>query len=114
MLEKRYRLNSHEVRRVRQDGRTYHAPHFVLQTAPASQSGAAGCAVVVSGKMAKTAVARNRLRRRLYAVLAENIAYEALQEALVLFARRGAQELAPADMREEVRGLLTRAGVPVR
>jgi ribonuclease P protein component len=51
-----------EIRSL-QRGRPYFSTHFVLKYAPA-KSGAWRCAVVVSTKVSKKAVVRNRLKRQ--------------------------------------------------
>ena len=65
MLPKRRRLRAAEVREILRRGRSIRSgPYSVTYL-----SGPAAAAVVVSTKVAKTAVLRNRLRRRAYAVL---------------------------------------------
>jgi ribonuclease P protein component len=72
MLNKKYRFHSRGgVRYVYQKGKTVLTPKMSLVFAPNSR-GFTRMAVVVSKKVMKTAVARNRIRRRVYEVLRKN------------------------------------------
>lgn len=67
MLPARKRLAAAEVREILKSGKAVRSGHLLLKYCPA-RSGAA--AVVVSKKVAKSAVARNRIRRSIYRELA--------------------------------------------
>lgn len=67
MLPARKRLAAAEVREILKSGKTARAGHLLMKYCPA-RAGAA--AVVVSKKVAKSAVARNRIRRSVYRNLA--------------------------------------------
>jgi ribonuclease P protein component len=69
MLAKKHRLNAHAVREVLARGSIKRTATFVTRVLP---SPAFQCAVVVSKKIAKTAVERNRIRRVVYAKIASN------------------------------------------
>lgn len=66
MLPKRERLTTSVFNHIFPSGRRYHSPSLQLIHAP---SPAFHAAAVVGKKVAKTAVARNALRRTLYALL---------------------------------------------
>lgn len=66
MLAKRSRLTSAEVRAILGSGRSARAEGLSCKYIPAADARAA---VVVSKKIAKTAVMRNRLRRAVYRTL---------------------------------------------
>lgn len=67
MLSKRARLTTAEVKKVLDSGRGKRATLLGIKTLP--HSGTFKCAVVISKKIAKTAVARNRVRRAVYEAL---------------------------------------------
>ena len=72
MLSKRFRFHSRGgVKWVYQHGKTVRAQQMSLVFAPNSK-GFTRMAVVVSKKVEKTAVRRNRIRRRVYEVLRRN------------------------------------------
>ena len=75
MLNKRYRFHSRGgVRYVYQRGKTIRKPDISLVFAPNSR-GFTRVAVVVSKKVNKSAVGRNRIRRRVYEALRRNFEY---------------------------------------
>lgn len=66
MLPKEKRLTTNGFNRFFGVGRRYHSEHFTLMHVPFPVTKAA---VVVGKKVAKKAVERNRMRRRVYTVL---------------------------------------------
>lgn len=73
MLSKKYRFHSRGgVRYVYQKGKTIRKPKMSLVFCENTR-GFTRMAVVVSKKVNKTAVGRNRIRRRVYEVLRKNI-----------------------------------------
>ena len=72
MLNKKYRFHSRGgVRYVYQKGKTIRSPKMSLVFTP-NTKGFTRIAVVVSKKVNKTAIGRNRIRRRIYEVLRVN------------------------------------------
>ena len=72
MLNKRYRFHSRGgVRYVYQKGKTIRSPKVSLVFLP-NERKFTRIAVVVSKKVNKTAVGRNRIRRRVYEILRKN------------------------------------------
>ena len=75
MLNKKYRFHSRGgVRYVYQKGKTIRKPKMSLVFAENTR-GFTRIAVVVSKKVMKTAVGRNRIRRRVYEALRKNMEY---------------------------------------
>lgn len=75
MLNKRYRFHSRGgVRYVYQKGKTVRKPKMSLVFAENTR-GFTRAAVVVSKKVMKSAVGRNRIRRRIYEALRKNFEY---------------------------------------
>lgn len=73
MLNKKYRFHSRGgVRYVYKNGRTIRSPKMSLVFVENTR-GFTRFAVVVSKKVMKTAVGRNRIRRRVYEVLRKNM-----------------------------------------
>lgn len=83
-------------------GRRMHTPGFTIVYAPAPKARAAA---VVSKKIARTAVARNRLRRRIYAAL-----YEAGIGGghIIVVAKHPAVSYSYARLEEEISGALSK------
>ena len=75
MLSKKYRFHSRGgVRYVYQKGKTIRSPRMSLVFVK-NERGFTRIAVVVSKKVMKTAVGRNRIRRRVYEALRKNLEY---------------------------------------
>lgn len=80
MLNKKYRFHSRGgVRYVYQKGKTVRSSKASLVFVP-NERGFTRVAVVVSKKVEKTAVGRNRIRRRVYEVIRRN--FELLPKAV--------------------------------
>jgi ribonuclease P protein component len=70
MIGSTHRFHGHNaLRYVYQHGRTQRSPQFSLRYASNDRQAGYRVAVVVSKKVHKSAVKRNRIRRRLYAAL---------------------------------------------
>jgi len=101
MLPKRYRLTTADFKNFK-GAHVLHTPHFLLRVKRAERG---RVAAVVSTAVAKRAVVRNTLRRRVYAVFEKEPPSSIL---LVVSAKRGAAELSFQEIRQEVLGALTR------
>jgi ribonuclease P protein component len=67
MISRRHRFHGYgSLRFVYRNGRTVRGPLFAVKSVPNNQKKSYRLAVVVSRKVSKSAVARNRMRRRLY------------------------------------------------
>jgi len=108
MLPKRHRLRSADFKRLR--GATLlHTPHFLIRVKPDARRAAA--AAVVSVAVAKNAVSRNLLRRRMYAILQKSFLSSAKPALLVVTAKKGAMELTFGELQQELFAGLCRAGL---
>lgn len=67
MLASKYRFHGHgSLKYVFKNGDTLRSKHFILRITPNSRRQEVRVAVVVSKKIFKAAVKRNRIRRRVY------------------------------------------------
>ncbi len=72
MISRTHRFHGHaSLNFVYRSGKTVRGPLFALKYAPNSRRKTYRVAVVVSRKVSKSAVARNRMRRKLYAIVQE-------------------------------------------
>jgi ribonuclease P protein component len=72
MISRRNRFHGYgSLKYAYQNGRTFRGPLFAAKIAPNPKRSEYRVAVVVSRKVNKSAVARNRIRRRLYAKVRE-------------------------------------------
>jgi ribonuclease P protein component len=81
MLKKKQRLSRGEFTNLLKKGRRVHDTHLSLVFTTATET---KCGLVVSKKVAKHATARNLLRRRVYAILGDNLAMLAKKHLVVL------------------------------
>ncbi len=99
MLPKRSRLTTRELRALPREGVIrISSPYFSARVVPTPGSGGK-FAVVVSKKVARSAVARNTLRRRLYAALRE-VGMPSFPIRGVLYVKKEATEASFAVLRE--------------
>lgn len=107
MLSRRYRFHSRGgVRYTYKKGKTIRSPQLSLVHAVNSR-GRQRFAVVVSKKVLKTAVGRNRIRRRLYeAIRLELPNYQAKQDCIFVVFSKSIRTLPFEDLRALVRSLL--------
>ncbi|MFO0039750.1 MAG: ribonuclease P protein component [Synechococcaceae cyanobacterium] len=122
-LPQRHRLRGVRVfERLHRRGRRLHGTHLVLRVLPASvallsppdRAAAPSpwrCGVVVSGKVSRRAVVRNRLRRRLHAHLLAHPPAGAEPLWLLVSLRPGSAELPTDALLGECSDLLRRAGL---
>jgi len=72
MISRKHRFHGYgSLRHVYRTGSMARGPHFAIKAAPNPRRGSYRVAVVVSRKVDKSAVARNRIRRRLYELVRE-------------------------------------------
>lgn len=70
MLERKFRFHGHgSLRYLFRKGQTARTRHFMIRYVPNTQRLHSRCAVVVSKKVFKAAVKRNRARRRVFEIV---------------------------------------------
>lgn len=107
MLPKRHRLRIADFQELR-GSRVFHSPHFLLQVKTLPKRSHAKAAAVVSLRVGGTAVARNRLRRHIYAAL-DDFVRARKGFLLTVTAKNGAETLSPEAITRELSALLPRA-----
>jgi len=103
MLKKRERLSRREVEHVLNQGKRVRGTLFSISSIPAQHM---KCAVVVSKRVAKHAVLRNKIRRRVYATLG------VLQDIIgtrhiVVFCNPAPPQAHISDIQKELKQLLS-------
>ena len=107
MLALRHRFHGHNsLRPLYQKGRSVYSHNLKLLWQP-SPDGSYRVAVVISKKVHKSAVVRNRIRRRIYGLVAAFIATEPVAKDLVFLVQNASLANLPAEeIRSEVNSLL--------
>lgn len=105
MLAKNFRLRRRrDFAYLHRQGRSAHVPVLSLKTVP-NRLPHPRTAVVVSTKVSKKAVVRNRIRRRLLGILAE--IWPLLKPAdIVIFARLEAHDCPSLELKKQLLGCL--------
>lgn len=109
MLPKLHRLRFADFKGLR-GARALHSPHFFLRVGRTSSASPARVAAVVPKASEKTAPARNRLRRRIYALL-DSLARSRAGFSVAVTAKTGAGTLSFEEAGRELSALLRRASV---
>lgn len=113
MLTRRHRFHGlGSLNFVYRRGRTVRGKHMALRFVLNERRSEYRAAVVVSRKVNKSAVVRNRIRRRLYEQLRLQLPdnLEPYDLVLTVFSDRVAEE-APVKLRRDVKQLLKEAGL---
>jgi ribonuclease P protein component len=89
-------------------GRSIHTAHLSARLITQDTADKSRISVVVSKKVAARAVVRNRLRRRVQAILREF--YPALPSsyAVIIFVKAGLAKAKPLELKQEIRNLLSK------
>ncbi len=110
MLSRSQRVTTKEFEEVLQKGRVAHSPLFVIRFSQGGE-GAARVAAVAPQKIAKTAVIRNKTRRKVYAIVHGLSAQLKSGLTIIIFAKQPALAAKPAELKEALQGVFVKAGV---
>ena len=110
MLPSKYRFHSRGgVNAVHSQGKRVHSDYFSL-THLSNNRGGQRYAVIVSKKIAKSAVVRNRIRRRIYEILRQNLAsLPAKTDCLLQVKNREVLSLSPVELAAAIAVIFARA-----
>lgn len=106
MLPQKKRLNRQEFNRFFSVGTRFHSPSFMLIYSPDTVFHASA---VASKKIWKTAVERNKFRRRVYDVLRKYEAENSTQGAYIFIAKKPAEHATYADLKNEMSELVLKS-----
>ena len=99
MLPRRNRVRSGEFKEL-MGGKTLSTPYFLLKYKAILETSPTKYAVVVSSKISKRAVERNKIRRRLYSILSKNFPSKGLVGAF--FVKKEALKATFKELEKEV------------
>ena len=107
MLTRIHRFHGHNaLRPAYQKGSSAYGKNLKLIWLPSRAGGAYRAAVVVSKKVHKSAVVRNRIRRRLFELLRSTVPSDAGFELVVVVQNSAVATMAAPELEAEVVGLL--------
>lgn len=106
MLSKKYRFHSRGgVRHTYQYGRTIHRPKMSLVYTK-NERGFLRFGVVVSKKVLKSAVGRNRIRRRVYEAIRLNLPQNAKMDYLFIIYSKDIKDMSFLELEKLIRSLI--------
>lgn len=107
-FKKSQRLSQSEFTTYFKHGRRFHSPalQLIYTPLPASFHGA----VVVGKKVAKRAVVRNQLRRKVYAHLYHHTRRQKLTGVFIVVVKPSAKQSTPSDLTTQLDELIGRVG----
>jgi ribonuclease P protein component len=116
MISQKYRFHGHgSLNYLHRNGKTGRAAHLVIKFVPNQKRQLPRFAVVVSKKIFKSAVKRNRVRRRIFEIIRLNIRPDSPSVDAMINVYSGAVlDMPPAELKAETEGLLKSAGFVVK
>lgn len=107
MLSRSEKLTKEQLEHVIEKGRVFHSPLFTLRVIKTDSSGK--LAAIVSKKVAKKAVDRNKARRWIYAAVRAVAAKSLPPYHIALFAKEGIFRTDFSGIIESVKGIFDKA-----
>ncbi len=108
MLSKKNRLTRSEFSEYFKQGKRFHSPLFTLVY---QQNNTLKASAVISKKIAKTAVARNKFRRRVYSVFEVSARQKPFSGIFICIAKVGAGEASFDSIRTQLSSLIHKTSV---
>lgn len=111
MLRKSRRLTTKTLNEVLKNGRAVHSPLLLVRYARLSTDTPSAFAAVAPVKIAKTSVARHKIRRRLYAAVRPYMERLPSGWSVIAFAKQPAVSAEMADLRRSLEEVFVKAGL---
>jgi len=111
MITKAHRFHGYgSLRRTYEQGRTVRSPHLALRFTQNQRRSTWRCAVVVSKKVSKSAVTRNRIRRRVYETVRKeaNTIKGPVDLVFTVYSEQ-IEDLSPRQLEKVIQNLLSQA-----
>lgn len=108
MLRKKNRISSRLFPKKERPLKNIPSESFSLSIYSAKDNKEIKVSVIVSKKVAKTAVARNKIRRRFYSILKKEISYIKKNILLVIYVKKIAFEKKYSNLESEIKSILNK------
>ncbi len=109
MLSKSNRLTKSAFMLVMDKGLPYHSPIAVLKIL--KTHGTHGFSVSVSKKVSKSAVGRNKIRRRVYSIIKTFITKINGDISGLVIMKSGSEKLSFNDLQEQIKNIFVKSGI---
>ena len=110
MFAKGHRVTTEMFDEVMKTGKAYHVSHFTLRVVEEKGLSRSLFSVVTPKSVLKSAVLRNKLKRQMRTLLKETLPSSLTGYKALLFAKKGAPEMAYREIRHEIQMLCRTAG----
>lgn len=111
MISSAHRFHGHaSLKFVYKNGTALRAPHYMIKHVANPRRKNYRAAVVVSKKVHKSAVVRNRIRRRIYEIIRRSAINKNVDIVCLVFDERLAS-LPSLELQRSIKGLLKKAGI---
>lgn len=111
MSKRLQRVNRALFSVILKKGKIYHSPHLSLRVFEAGPEKLSAFAVVISKKVTKLAVKRNRLKRQARQIIHDNFLMLEKPYIGALFFKKGSDRLAFKELKREFQTILSKAGI---
>ena len=101
MLAKKHRIDRKLFEEVAKKGKSFSSPYLSLKTAPTAEN-QSRFAFVVSSKVAKKAVDRNKIKRRARNIVQKLLVKIKKQINAIIFFKKGAEKLTFSELEKEI------------
>ena len=106
MLAPRYKINSELFKKYHNKGIKKFSPHIRYVFVNIDEDIHSRCAVVVSKKIAKSAVSRNKQRRRVYNILSDIYPHICKGNYIFLFIQKNVLDINYKELQQEIERML--------
>jgi ribonuclease P protein component len=108
MISKKFRFHGHgSLKYLFQNGDSARSRFFGLKYVENSRRNHPRLSVIVSKKIAKSAVKRNRMRRRVYEILRQHFNFEKPYDIAVTIFSDEVLAASPAELKEQLKKLIS-------
>ena len=113
MINALHRFHGHgSLRYVYKNGDISRSRHFVLKTLPNPRRKHSRIAVVISKKILKSAVGRNRIRRRVYEVVRHELPHiDQPNDIVIIVTSAEVRDIEPLELYRSIRELFIKSGI---
>jgi ribonuclease P protein component len=101
MLPRKHRINRKLFEEVAKKGKSFSCPYFSVKIAPATEN-QSRFTFVVSSKISKKAVVRNKIKRRTRNIVAKLIPKIKKQINAIIFFKKGVETLTFAELQKQI------------
>jgi ribonuclease P protein component len=109
MLPRSQRISKEVFKETQTKGLIFHSPLFFLKCS--NTDSGSRFAVVISKKIAKTAVIRNRVKRRIYSIVKDLIPRFVIKRSVVITIKKNIEDISHDVLKKEIEYAFVKSGL---